>query len=168
MFDYIETTTFSSIWYWLVTIVSWSVACHWTLGVPYDAIVKADEAGGQYATRVDDLARITAARIVEVTDAYGAIIGGLIGFSLAVLLTLGFWFQSELMQGLSLLGTPMALVLVMTVHLARRQRSEDLHGAALRRVLIRWRLITQIVGFLAISVAASVAAYHIVLRPDWY
>jgi hypothetical protein len=38
-FDY---TSFFNVWYWVLTIATWTQVCHRTLGVPYDMILRAE------------------------------------------------------------------------------------------------------------------------------
>lgn len=51
--DFIDFSTFSSIWYWLFLALAWSSRTHWTIGAPFDAVIRADKRGGKWEDDLD-------------------------------------------------------------------------------------------------------------------
>ena len=47
IFNLIELQTFTSFWYWLVVIVTWSIAGNWLIGVPFDMLFRARKCAPQ-------------------------------------------------------------------------------------------------------------------------
>ncbi|MEL6234870.1 MAG: hypothetical protein AAFR46_10720 [Pseudomonadota bacterium] len=162
LIDFFETATFDNVWYWIITVIAWSATCHWTLGVPYDAIVRADQKGGQPAAHVEALGQASIARITAVVRSAGVFIAAGAGFGAACVVTLGFWTGIEMAKGIALLLLPLMLVATLNTRLAFRLEKAPLSGAAFRRALTRQRFWNQVIGLAAVTVAAAVAAVHIV------
>lgn len=160
--DMFQTATFDNVWYWIITILAWSMACHWTLGVPYDAIAQADSRGGEPARHVDALGAAGVARVTAIMRAAGHWILAAACFVGASLATLGFGFGVELAQGAALLLLPLMLVAGLNVRLAFRLEASGATGAALRRALARRRFWNQVIGLGAITLSAGFGAWHIV------
>jgi hypothetical protein len=155
------TETFGNVWYWIVTIAAWSAACHWTLGVPHDAVVRADHRGGLPAEQVEAIGQAAIARTTWMFRRAGVWIAGAGGFLIAVLATLGFGFGVEIARGAVLLLGPLAIVAAANVRLAFRLERAGASGAALRRALSRRRFWNQVIGLAAVTVAAGFGAWHI-------
>ncbi|MEM9049311.1 MAG: hypothetical protein AAGC92_11395 [Pseudomonadota bacterium] len=162
LIDLFETATFDNVWYWIITVVAWSATCHWTLGVPYDAIVRADQKGGPPAAHVEALGQASIARMTTVIRSAGIYIAAGAGFLAACVVTLGFWTGIEMAQGVALLLVPLMLVAVLNARLALRLEAAPLSGAAFRRALTRQRFWNQVIGLASVTIAAAVAALHIV------
>ncbi|RMF36453.1 MAG: hypothetical protein D6754_11395 [Alphaproteobacteria bacterium] len=164
LFDLFETATFDNVWYWIITVIAWSMTCHWTLGVPYDVIVQADQRGGEAASHVDAVGAAGIARITAAVRSAGLFIAALAGFIGASLVTIGFWSGVEIAQGAAVLILPLMLVAALNVRLAFRLERMQARGATLRRALNRRRFWNQVIGLASIVVAAGVGALHIVSR----
>lgn len=161
--DLFDTATFDNAWYWIITMIAWSVTCHWTLGVPHDAVVRADHRGGLPAEHVDALAGAGIARITAVFREAGTAIVAAAAFLAAALASLGFWNGVEIAQGAALLVLPMMIVAAANVRLAFALERAGLRGAALRRALSRRRFWNQVIGLAAVTVSAGFGAWHVVI-----
>jgi hypothetical protein len=156
VFGAISLTSFFSLWYWVLTVVVWTLVCRRTLGVPHDMILRARRLP-EVAARVDLLARIEAERAAGLADAFGAPLAATAGFALAGLGALGFWSDVEAAQAAFLLLAPLAVVALGRLRLARQVRGTGLAGEPLRRRLARRRALDQVVGTLAMLAAALAA-----------
>ncbi len=158
--------TFDTLWYWVLTVVIWSVTCHWTLGVPHDLIVRADRGSAEAARAVDAIAEGQAIRLCAFAPAAPWLVG-LAGFGLASLATLGFGFGSSFARGLALQAAPLALVAALNARLAIAVRRAPLHGGPLRAALSGRRFWNQVIGLSSILAAATIGAYEIVAPSPW-
>ncbi|MEE9454012.1 MAG: hypothetical protein V3V13_06485 [Paracoccaceae bacterium] len=155
--DFFDTTSFWSIWYWILTIIAWSMTAHWTLGVPFDMIVNANKKGGIFAEQCDALIEINIARYIYYFDLAGAYILALVAFVLAAVATLGFYLGIEAFMALFMLILPLNIVMGFTVRFAYRARREGWQGVELRKK-IRWRRFwNQLIGVLAITATSIMA-----------
>ena len=159
---YLDYDTFLSVWYWVLVIVAWSLACHYTMGVPFDLVARADRQGGQHAADCDQLALIHARRIVSVLRRGGPVLVALTMFILVSLATLGFWFGYQVAVAFFLILAPIALVSVLGARLSMRVLAAGLSGEPLRRMIARRRFWDQVIGVCAISVTALAAGWHAV------
>ncbi len=159
LLHYMDTTSFWSLWYWILTVVTWSMTSHWTIGVPYDAVVRADKQGGVFVDHLEALVDINVHRLLYYFERGGAYFAGFLGFVLAALATLGIYLGSEVAFALLMLLAPLSLVMLFSIRFAFRVRREGWCGAELRKRL-RWRRFwNQMIGTLAISASASVAVW---------
>lgn len=156
-----DDTTFFSIWYWLLTAVFWSLASHFTHGVPYDVLRRAQRHGGEDAEIADRLMR----RMIVLVD-HGAARWGVwgaaaAGFLLAALAVAGTLGDSEAATGLFLLFAPAAAIFGIQLAEARRIAPhlheipyEDLLAGFLRR-----RTANQVGGMLAVFLAVGLLTW---------
>ncbi|MCF6304515.1 MAG: component of SufBCD complex [Rhodobacteraceae bacterium] len=159
-YELIELTSFWSIWYWIVVVVAWSMTAHWTMGVPYDAVINADRHGGVFAEQCETMAYINAQRIVYYFDKHGALIIGVVTFFLSSIGTAGFYFDIEFFQALFVLLTPLALPAIFSVRLAFYLKNRQPVGEELRKILYRRRLWNQVIGMFAIIAATIAGVVH--------
>lgn len=160
IFDVIDMRSFSSIWYWIALAVVWSSASHWVLGVPFDMIARARRLGGQAEADLQELVRVSVARIVYITQASAGWSFGFMAFFFTVLLMLALWYRVEMAQAVALLAVPLTFVGVMSVFAARDIAARALDGTALYRRLARHRLWTQVIGMVSVFVTATYGMYH--------
>ncbi len=153
----ISFKSFSSIWYWIITGVAWSMACHWTIGVPYDALVRAHSKGGAAADDAETLALLNIRRIVGFFTKGAAIVVAIIAFLLAICGTFGFIYGYELAQALFMLLFPLTIVQVFNVRLAFNIYRQGIEGEALRKRLVGRRFWNQVIGLMSIFLASMVA-----------
>ncbi len=164
----IETTSFLSVWYWIITAVAWSMTAHWTLGVPYDALRQAEKHGGEFAEHCDLQAHINARRLIYYFDRGGPYFIAFVGFMLALIGGWGFYQGYELAQAIFVLAAPLLLTSVFSVKLAYRIKNEVLEGEALRKALRMRRIWNQTIGTIAIIFAAAATVYHFVLINNFF
>jgi hypothetical protein len=159
VFAFLSFVSFYSIWYWVLTVVVWTLACHRTLGVPYDMVLRARRLP-EVAEDVDRLAAIHAERVAHIYRRSGAVLAGVGGFALAALATLGFGSWNEAAQATFVLLLPLSGVGFATGRLALALRGSADRGEALRRRLSRRRFWNQVIAILAIFAAAALALLH--------
>lgn len=161
-FDFIDMTSFWSLWYWILTIVAWSMIAHWTLGVPIDMIINADRKGGVFAEHCDAMVEINVHRLLFYFDRGGVAMSAILGFLLAVIGTLGFILGLEVFMALFMLLAPLSLVMAFSVRFAIKVRAAGWQGGDLRKKM-RWRRFwNQVIGLLAILAANVVAVLQYV------
>ncbi len=159
-YDLIDMTSFWSIWYWVLVVVSWSMTAHWTLGVPYDAIINAERKGGIFAEQCESLAYINAQRIVYYFDKAGHIIIGFVSFFIAAIGTAALYFNVEFFQALFVLLLPLLIPNIFSVRLAYFLRTHQPVAKDLRKILYRRRLWNQVIGMFAIIIATASGVVH--------
>ena len=158
--ELIDLRSFSNLWFWIALAVVWSSTSHWVLGVPYDMLLRARRHGGQAMTDLEDIARINAARMLFIARTSGLWLLGFLFFLLTVLAVMGFFYKIEFAQAVFLLAMPLSLVGVQSILTARRIENGEGKGEALERRLHRHRLITQLIGMVAIFVTAMWGMYQ--------
>ena len=166
---FIRFDGFFSIWYWLITSVVWSATCHWTIGVPYDAIVRADRDPERFAEDVDLLATVNARRVAYLMSGGGFVITGGAFFVLAVLATFSFGYDYELAHALFMLMAPLFFVTALNIRLGLHVEKAKPRGQTLRKMLVRRRFWNQVIGLSAIVFAVLSAFYTIAKQTVlWY
>ena len=164
----ISFKSFSSVWFWIMIGVSWSVMCHWTLGVPYDALMRADQKGGDYANEAERLAKLNIARIARTFQKGGTIVTALACFFLAIIATFGFFYDYELAQAIFVLLAPLTLVSAINVRLAMRLDRDAVTGEALRDALVSRRFWNQVIGLTSIIFSVLVAFVSFARDVVWW
>ncbi|MGR3723647.1 component of SufBCD complex [Abyssibius alkaniclasticus] len=159
-FEILDLNSFWSLWYWILTVVAWSMNSHFTMGVPHDCVQRAERLGGAWEEHVDALAVVYSTRLRYFMERGGVFMAGFVAFILAVLVTLGFGFGSEIAQALTMLVAPLIFANVFTVRLALRVSRDGLKGAPLRLALSRRRLWNQVIGLCAILAQTGVATWY--------
>jgi len=158
--EVINLRSFSNLWYWIMLAVLWSTASHWVLGVPYDMVTRAAAQGGEAEADLADIVRINVNRLIYIADVSGLWIVGFGTFFLSFFGLSGFVYGFQLAQAIFLLAFPMSLVGLLSFRTAMRLRRETLQGAALRRVLTRHRILTQVIGMISIFITALWGMYQ--------
>jgi hypothetical protein len=162
VFEFLDYGAFLSVWYWALVILAWALTCHYTMGVPYDVVVRADRLGGQHAADCDQLAMIHARRITNVMKRGGVFIVGAAAFTAASLATLGFWFGYEVAAAFFLILVPVGLVAALGARLSGKVLAQAVTGENLRKLISRRRFWDQVIGVLAICVTALFTGWHAV------
>ena len=160
------TASFESAWYWVLTLVVWSLVCHTTLGVPYD-MIRRGRNDPEVRARVDLRARLAAERIGGVYDDFGIPIAALTGFGLAALAVIGFLAGVEWAQALFVLILPLVMVSYSSLRLGLAVRRDGYRGAALNRMLSRrqfWHAVFAAVSVMC-ALAAGLALHPSILMP---
>lgn len=153
MFD---TTTFFSIWYWLATALFWSMASHFTHGVPYDALSRAQRLGGEDARIFDVYARRCLERIELGITRFGMPAAAAAGFLLAALVVLSVAARMEIALGLLLILAPAALLLVLSLREARALHRGQPEPDMLLNAFLRRRRVNQTIGMFAVLITVIV------------
>ena len=154
VFELIDMRSFSNLWFWIVLAVVWSTASHWVLGVPWDIVIRARREGGQYVDDLEDLIRINTNRLLYIARVSGLWLLGFGCFFMTLLGLLGFVYGFEFGQAVFLIAFPMALVGALSLNTAKLIREREETGDALYRRLHIHRVITQVIGMVAIFVTA--------------
>jgi hypothetical protein len=154
IFRVIELRTFSSIWYWIVVIVSWAVASHWLIGVPFDLLFRARKCDPQEIADLEAIVDVNVRRFTGLSDTAGPWILGLIFFFLSALGMGGFYYDIELAQGFFVLSAPLTCIIFLNMKVAYDLRANPLSGRALVSRLFRMRVWSQVIGMLAIFVTS--------------
>lgn len=140
--------SFSNLWFWIALAVMWSTASHWVLGVPYDLVNRARMGQEDALADVQILAGVYGRRMTYIADTSGLWMTGFGAFALTALAVAGFLYGVEFCKAIFLLGFPMSLVGLISVHTARG--IPGLEGATLLKRL-RWhRIKVQAVGVVSI------------------
>lgn len=154
IFELIDMRSFSNLWFWIVLAVTWSTVSHWVLGVPWDMVLRARRGDEQGTQDLHDMIRINTNRILYIARETGLLLAGLVCFLLSSLFLLGFVYDNQFSQAVFLLFFPMSIVAILSVGTAQSIRKQDLREEALCKRLHKHRVITQIIGMLAIFVTA--------------
>lgn len=160
LFDLIDMRSFSSLWYWIVVAVTWSMSSHWMIGVPYDMLTRARRQGGRAAEDLDVLAHIYADRLAGIGGHAGLGLVGFASFVIATLATLGFGYGIELAQAVLCLFLPLCLVVVLSIRTARHIRAAGETGPALWRRLMLHRFAVQGIGVISLFVTGMYGMWH--------
>jgi hypothetical protein len=152
---------FESLWYWVLQVVVWTLACYRTLGVPQDMLVRAGRSP-EIAARVEALAHLSAERIAGIYDDAGVPLAAVAGFVLATLAALGFLSGLEVAQAAFALLLPLAAIVYSKLRLALFLRRRPVTGSRLVLILSRRRLWHQVI---AVSAMLGAVALAHLLRP---
>lgn len=154
-FDLIELKSFWNLWYWALVVVTWSMTAHWTLGVPFDVIVRANRKGGIFAEHCEAIAQINIYRLTYLFDRAGVALSASAAFLLAVIGTLGFFQGLEVFMALFLILAPLSLVMALSVRFAFRAQTQGWSGEALRKKLLLRRFWNQVIGMLSVMLTTA-------------
>lgn len=160
LFEIIDMRSFSNLWYWIGLAVLWSSTSHWTLGVPYDLLVRARRVGGEAERDFLDIVRINGNRILYIVEVSGLVILGLSCFIFTGLAMLGFVYGVEFAQAVFLLLFPVCLVMLINVRAARKLRAGDGTLEFTGKILTRCRIYTQIIGMISILITSLWGMYQ--------
>lgn len=155
LIEVIDFGSFSALWYWIVVAMTWSMASHWVLGVPFDMVVRARRQKGAALEDLEALVAINARRLLGFVGPSGIWIAGIATFLHTVLAVVGFWYRVELAQAVFLILFPLSVVGALSLGAAVRIAREAPRGEALCRALLRQRVATQGIGVVAIFVTAT-------------
>lgn len=155
----IDFRTFSNIWYWLGVMVTWAVATHWVIGVPFDMVVRARRQGGQAAQDLDILVAINLRRLMTLSGTPAVILVGMGAFVVTAAAMLGFVYGLELAQGLFCLAFPLVFVALLTQRSCQQFVQDQPTGPALIQALMRLRFWIQLIAITALFCTALLGIY---------
>jgi hypothetical protein len=156
LFQFFAAASFQSLWYWVLHVVVWTLACYRTLGVPNDMLLRARRQP-EAAERVDVLARLSSERIGGIYDRLGVPLAALAGFLLAGVFALGFLSGVETAQAAFAILLPLAVIVYSKLKLALAVRRHGMAGPALVLALARRRIWHQFFAVMAMLAAAGLA-----------
>lgn len=161
--DFLDLKSFWSIWFWIFSVVTWSMSSHWTLGVPYDMIIRADRQGGEFAKHCDSMIEANIFRMIYYFDLAGLYLMAFVAFALSAIATMGFVLGVEIFIAIFVLAFPVTIISGFSVKFSYRARREGWQGKLLRKKL-RWRRFwNQVIGALATVAAVGLAMYFYLL-----
>jgi len=158
--------SFWSFWFWILHVVTWSMASHFTMGVPYDLVIQAnrEEAeDGPYQHAAEAMINAQIFRFTAMWRRHALLLTGFSAFLISMLATLGTLGRLEFARALLTILGPLTLLYVLTIRKALKMERWALTGAPLRRAIWRQRFVNQLVGLLAIIMAVILAIYQAVL-----
>ena len=160
IFERIDMRSFSNLWYWIGLAVLWSMASHWSMGVPYDLVMRARRVGGQTERDLLDMVRINMNRLLYVTEVSGLAIMALCCFIFTGLATTGFYYGLEFAQAVFLLLFPLCFVALINITAARRLKQQEPTVEIVAKTLTRCRIYTQIIGMISILITSLWGMYQ--------
>lgn len=179
--QFLDSRSFSSIWFWLALAASWTWTTRAILGVPAEIVHRAhrqpdtDADPSSDALLLLDWLSLNLPRW-QVTPREGALVLALGTFLLTSLGILGFGYGLELAQAMFLLTGPFALLTVLRFRLARRLRpilAQAQHGLvgpartaeAAARAMIRHRLGVLALSALTVGLTAAWGTAWMIVHP---
>jgi hypothetical protein len=160
VFTLIDLRSFSNLWFWIVLAVTWSVASHYVLGVPFDMVLRARRQGGTAMADLEAMVELQLRRRAGILRSGGVWLVGLWTGLLTVVALLGFFYRIEFAQAVALLAVPLTLVMALSLRLSARLRAEQPRAEALTRRLTWHRLTIQVIGVLSILITALWGMWH--------
>lgn len=158
----ITLDTFGNVWFWAAVIVSWAVACHWLIGVPFDMLLRARRGGAQEMQDLETLVDINVRRIMWFQQIAGAGSAAFAAFFLAGFGLLAVGYRFELAIGALVLGVPLTGVAILNVLLAHALHERPLKGTDLVSRMLKFRVWTQILAAISLFFTAVFGmAYNI-------
>lgn len=178
----LDSRSFGTIWYWLLFAWVWWRAGFHVIGVPLDVMVKAHRAftteseDRQAVLVLLDWLSLTVSRW-QVGSGLGAISLGACCFILTSLGLLGFVYDLEMAQALTLLLLPLAIILWLRLRLARKllrliqdAQSEarpaiEVGGEAARKMVWHRRVVS-LIAILAAVMAGAWGMLWALMHPN--
>jgi hypothetical protein len=156
LFETFAGASFQSVWYWVLHVVVWTLACYRTLGVPHDMLIRARRLP-EIGERVDVLAALACERVGGVYDLFGVPIAAASAFILTTVFVFGFWNGIEVAQAAFALLLPLAVIGYSKLRLALAVRHHAMSGPKLVLALARRRIWHQFIAVLAMLAAVTMA-----------
>lgn len=169
----LASRSFTSIWFWLMLALVWSLVGRNIAGVP-DQVVRAARRGDEgAAVRLLDWLSLTLPERIAHPGEW-AVMVAVGAFALSSLAVLGFGFGLEMAQALAMLLIPLGLVALLRQRLARQLRailtraaagaSPDDSAAQAARRITRHRWLSLALSVLTLVGAAFYGALHTVIN----
>ena len=162
--EYMSPDSFWTLWFWIAHVVTWSMASHFAMGVPYDMIVEANREkaeDGPWARATEAIILAQSFRFASMARRFGTALAAVAAFLITMLLTLSIRSDFEFARAVATILVPLSLVYVLTVRMAIRIENRALRGQALRLMIRNLRLQNQLIGLMAICAAVAVAIWEI-------
>lgn len=152
--------SFWTLWFWICHVAAWSLASHFTMGVPYDMVQEANREkteSGPWAQAAEAMILAQVFRFTTIARHYGTLLTGFTAFILAMIATLATLADLEFARALGTIMFPLALIYALTIRTAERIDRDAPRGRALRVRVRNQRLVNQFVGLLGITSAVGLA-----------
>lgn len=179
--SFLDSRSFGSIWFWLVLVGLWSAMGRTVIGVPADVLLRArraqrDEPEGTAVIVLLDWLSLTLPRW-HMGRREGVVFLAVTAFLLTSLAIMGFRYDLEMAQALTLLLVPLLILFVLRLRLARKlipmleagQLGEvpvaDV-GAVAVRSMSRHRHLVTILSIIAVMVAVFWGMWWMLLHPN--
>lgn len=154
--DYIEFSSFSSIWYWLGVLVVWTAATHRTMGVPFYYWILARRGDDYMRYYLEQLVPENAQLTLKMYQgASWVAFAASASFLLTTWIVLAFYYQSEILQALFFLLVPLSGVAVIRYQFARIITKTNPQFDDLYRVMYRFRLYTMLLAATSIFLTTT-------------
>jgi len=164
--DLMDFSSFWTVWFWITHVIAWSMASHFTLGVPFDMVQEADRESGEdgpWVQATEAMIQAQVFRFASYSSRFGTLMAGVSAFLLTVCFSLGILSDVEMARAALTFFIPLTLMYCLGVRFARKVEAQGLTGADLRKRYRLLRLLNQLVGLLAIFMAVALAIYQAVL-----
>ncbi len=156
--EVIDLRSFSNLWYWIVLAILWSSMSHWTIGVPYHLVTRANRGDERAEHDMQILTRMNAERMINYAETSSVTATAFSTFLLTGLAIVGWVYGVEFCQAIFLLLCPSILVLVLGVWTSRRLKADDY--AHVPQFLRQHRIIVQMLGVVFIFITAFWGMYQ--------
>lgn len=163
LYEQLNLDSFWTLWFWIAHVITWSLAAHFTMGVPFDMILEANREkveDGPWTRSTEAIISAQIFRYSEIFTKYGIVLTAASMFLLSIVVTLGTYGNLEIARAIATLLVPLTLIYAITIRLALRLRAAPLSGQALRDRIRRQRLYNQLFGLLGVSMAVAVAVWE--------
>ncbi|RED13265.1 hypothetical protein [Pontivivens insulae] len=164
----ISFESFGSVWYWIFLGLAWSSRTHWTIGIPFDAIMRADRRGGEWEADIDRLAIAASRRFALIAGKVAAVLTLFVTFFLAALATAALYLGNELSQAMLAIALPMIVAEVGDIRLAQRIHHQQIRGYELRRAIVWRRFLNQATGLSSLILATLFATFQFLDRVGYF
>lgn len=164
LFSLIDMRSFSSVWFWIVVGLYWSVVSQSVLGASHDLILRAGRGSAQDQHDLHSLIGIHVRRRLLVMRRSGHWIVAFVTTILTLILLLAFAYRLEFAQALIVLLVPVTLVRLLELRLCFRIERESPDDTRLPRLLLQHRFWVQFMGVVAIFVTAVWGMLHVMSR----
>ena len=158
--EMIDMRSFTSLWFWMVLAVYWSLSSHWVLGVPQDMIHRARRIGGEAVGDLEAIVRINSQRILHYAREATLPLIAVSAFLLTVLVILAVVYRIELAQALLCFYIPALIQAMLSIRSSRLIEAGEGQGDALFRRLFRHRISVQTLGVVSIFLTGLFGMYH--------
>ncbi|RMC36532.1 hypothetical protein [Paracoccus alkanivorans] len=179
--SFLDSRSFGTIWYWLAVIGMWSSSGRKIIGVPVEVLLRArhalsrDETDGPAMVALLNWLSLTLPRW-RLGHREAVVILAATGFLMTSLAGLGFGYDLEMAQALTLLLLPFVILFWMRVRLARRlmpllqdehaERQLPAVAAEVVRCMNWHRRLVTLLSILAVAITALWGVLWSLMHPN--
>ncbi len=159
----ISLRSFSSLWYWIALAVFWIAATGRVLGISFASVNRA-RGGGLALMQLETMTHIAAQIWSAGWQKWQVLWVALAAATMASLSLLAFSYGIELAQAVWFLVFPYLIILALQLRLALRILGENVSDDALLKIMYRFRIKVQVIGFIFIFLTVSFAFFHLLVH----